>query len=262
MSLILRVCEQRMFFLITFLLASVKCDLKDYTDSDAYLLSQHWNRSLLEPPKNLYDQFTEELRAIRAMFPEVSSIRMDRSVSADDYTLGQLICHNIDLQKLNDNQELGPIKVEGVGYRIDGLQRVLITFSKAFNPSVLRNIVTDSYRRFWASETHGCEGVNRWGLRNRIRRSQALKASPTDPEWPINYLFTEGSGNCFRPDVSFCENKTIWMFEIDAQLMATTGEVKVKQINDSPRNIAFHEIVNSCLAQVYLLTLIAWTFYF
>ena len=101
------------------LLSLVVCDLKDFPDRDAFLLAQYLNGSLLEPSKPLYDQIVKELAAVRKVQPEVSDIHHNPIIE-----LGKLVCYNVDMKKLNDSQELGPIRVEGIGSQMIGYDQV------------------------------------------------------------------------------------------------------------------------------------------
>ena len=212
--------------------ACVVCDLKDFPDRDAFFLAQYWNESVLEPSKQSYDQVVKELSAVRKAYPEVKDIHLHPTIVP-----GKIFCFNIDLRKLNDSKEFGPIRVEGVGQQVLGHERLLITFTKPFNPTVLDPIlikkfpgkVDDVVDGNYTSRSVGCGTVTQWGAKSIIRRSQFPKIDPKDKPSPIYYDFETASSDCFLPLPFQCPNYKELMFEIDAELMEKTGEIKIKK---------------------------------
>lgn len=206
-------------------MTSVLCDLKDFPDSDAFFIAQKSTRSLLEPPKELYDQIVKELSAVKKAYPEISALHYE-AVQVP----GKLICFNIALQKLNDSKEFGPIRVEGIGTEKLDYPEVMITFTKPYHPEKLESVLTSQFGDQWENKTltSGCRSVTHWGPKSQIQRSQQL--GPNGKPSLTHYYFIVGSGNCFVPGVVQCEHTKHWMFEIDAELMAKTGEIRVKQI--------------------------------
>ena len=180
---------------IAFLFGLVYGDLKqDFPDFDAFLLAQRHNNSLLDPPKELYDQIHKELTQIRTKYPEVKDIHHMPYIF-----VGKLIVDKgIDLNKLNTSS-FGPISVEGIGN-----DKYLVNFPKPYNYFKLESIVRNEYHKQNATEW-SVSSVGAVGTTSHITRSDIFDE--------LMYFFEKGSGDCYSSP--FCTHRQNWSFKFN-----------------------------------------------
>ena len=170
----------------------VCADLKDFPDTDAFYLAQRQNQSLLEPPKELYEEIHKELEMIRKAYPVLAHIR-----GISNLEQGKVICNKgIDLEKVNSS-EYGPIKVEDIGH-----EEHLITFTRPYDTFQMERILIDKFGLPKAS-LKSCRSVSEVGKKMQVNR---LDWEIFDKHGEIMYQFSEGSVGCFV----FCRRTHYW----------------------------------------------------